>query len=155
TSTRSPITARPSPPRPSSSWPASPPASLPIELRSVLGGVGSVGSVGSVGVGGLAASSAIDVALKVLGVAVAVNGNLGRRSLQFAQILRRKHERGRGQVFLEARQLGGAGNGHDPGLLRQQPSQRDLGLGGPALIGESSENADQCLVGGAVFGCEP
>jgi hypothetical protein len=41
--------------------------------------------------------------------------------LHLAQVVGRQIEVNGGQVFLEAVQLSGAGDGHNPGLLGQQP----------------------------------
>ena len=57
---------------------------------------------------------------------------------------------GRADVFFEAGQFGGAGDGNDPGLLREQPGERDLG-GGGFLALRDVQQIDEGLVGLAGF----
>jgi hypothetical protein len=63
---------------------------------------------------------------QMLGVALALDLNLGRGALDFGEVLRCQLDFRRAEVFLQPMQLGGAGDRHDPGLLGEQPSERDL-----------------------------
>ena len=55
---------------------------------------------------------------------------------------------GRGaDIFFQPMQLGGAGDRHDPGLLRQQPGQRDLRRRRALSFGDLAKQIDQGLVG--------
>src|SRR4249919_4058689 len=58
---------------------------------------------------------------------------------------------GGSEVFLEAMQLGRAGDRHDPGLLRQQPRKRDLRAGDALAPGQRAKLVDEGLVGLARF----
>ena len=61
-----------------------------------------------------------------LGVALAFHFYFGRCGFDFAQILGGELDVRRTVVFIQARELGGAGDGHDPRLLRQDPGESDL-----------------------------
>ena len=47
----------------------------------------------------------------------------------------------RADILLQALQLARAGDGHDPGFLRQQPGQGDLGRGGAAFAAIRSSSS--------------
>ena len=59
-------------------------------------------------------------------VAIALHRDGGERLVDLAKVLGLELDAGGADVFLEAVQLGGAGDRHDPRLLRQQPGERDL-----------------------------
>src|SRR6516162_5954265 len=58
--------------------------------------------------------------------ALALDFNFRRRPVDLAQIGRGQFDIDRSKVFLEAMQLCGTGDRHDPGFLSQQPGERDL-----------------------------
>ena len=64
--------------------------------------------------------------LKLLGIPVALNGNLGGRANQFMEIVRREFNASRPDVLLQSLQSCGAGDRDDPRLLGKQPGERHL-----------------------------
>jgi hypothetical protein len=72
----------------------------------------------------------VDEPLHGLGVAGALHRDGRRRGLDLVQVGGGEFEVGGGEVFLEPGELAGPGDRDDPGLLRQQPRQCDLGRGG-------------------------
>ena len=58
---------------------------------------------------------------------------------------------GGAEVFFVAVELGGAGDGDDPGFLGEKPGEGDLGGGGLEAGGDLGEEVDEGLVGFAVF----
>ena len=91
--------------------------------------------------------------LHMLGIAGTLNLYLRGRSVDVAQILRRQLDIGRPEVFREPRELCGAGNGNDPGLLGEQPGKGDLRRRS-LLAGGQPEQIHQRLVGLPGFGRE-
>ncbi len=70
-----------------------------------------------------------------------------RRRRRSRQVGAGQLQRRRADVLLQPRQLGGAGDRHDPGLLRQQPGQRDLGGRRAFLPRDGGQQVDHGLVG--------
>ena len=62
-------------------------------------------------------------------IAFTLHVDVGRGGGDFAKIIRRELDVKRAKVFLQAGELGRAGDGDDPGLLRQQPGECDLRRG--------------------------
>src|SRR5262245_49433163 len=61
-----------------------------------------------------------------LGVSRTLHLNLGRRAIDVTKVLRREMHVQCAEVLLETMTLRRARNRYDPGLLCQQPGQRDL-----------------------------
>jgi hypothetical protein len=78
----------------------------------------------------------------MLGVALALDVNLGRRALDLCEVVSGQLEISRPQIFFQRMQLGGAGNRHDPRLLREQPGERDLRRRRLLLAGDALEQID-------------
>src|SRR5450432_3225915 len=93
--------------------------------------------------------------LQALRIARPLRFDVGRGSFDLTKIVRSKLDFGGSDVFFEAIQFRGARDGNDPGLLRQQPGQRDLGRGGFLLLGKGAEQIDKCLVGLDRLGRKP
>src|SRR4029079_9398548 len=87
-----------------------------------------------------------DTALKVLWVTRTVHLDLGELPVDLAQILRRQLDVGGAEVLLQAMKLRGARDGYDPGLLRQQPRDRDLRRGRLLALRNAREQIDERLV---------
>ncbi len=83
---------------------------------------------------------------QMLGIALALDLNLGRGTLDFGEVLRCQLDVRRAEVFLQPMQLGSAGNRHDPRLLREQPSERDLRRRRLLLCCDALEQIDEGLV---------
>src|SRR5262249_36620419 len=62
------------------------------------------------------------------------------------EILGREFERNCADVFVQAIQLGSAGDRRHPGFLRQQPGERDLGRRGLLPFSDAGEQTDQDLI---------
>src|SRR5215467_572673 len=62
------------------------------------------------------------------------------------EIRRRKFEGGGSDVFFQAMELGCAGNGNDPGLLRQQPGESDLRGSRLLLLSDGADQIDNRLI---------
>src|SRR5262245_41213164 len=71
----------------------------------------------------------VDQALRTLGVARAVDRDLGKSGFDTGEIFHRQLELDRAEVLVQPAPLGGAGNRHDPRFPGQQPGQRDLSRG--------------------------
>ena len=81
--------------------------------------------------------------LQLFRVASALDRDLRGCGPQFAEFVRRKLDVNSSDVFFEPMQLGGAWDWHNPWLLRQQPSERDLRRCHFLLLGESANQIDQ------------
>ncbi len=81
------------------------------------------------------------------GIAVAEHLDGLGGGFDVAQVVGRQLDRGRADILLQAMQLGRARNGNDPGLLRQQPGERDLGRRRLFSRGDRGEKIDQRLIG--------
>src|SRR5712692_4227965 len=71
--------------------------------------------------------TAVDHPLCGLGVPGPLHRDLGRGAFDVAEIALGELDGGRRDVLLQAMPLRRPGNRHDPGLLGQQPGERDLG----------------------------
>ena len=80
-----------------------------------------------------------------------MDGDAGERGLDVLQVVGGEGEGGGAEVFVEAVQLRGAGDGDDPRLLREEPGEGDLGGGGAEAGGDLCDEGDEGLVGLAVF----
>src|ERR1700744_4789827 len=72
-----------------------------------------------------AVCSAVDHPLHGLGIPVAEHGDRIGRGADCGQVTGGQLDARGAEVLLEALQPAGAGDGDDPGLLREQPGQRD------------------------------
>jgi hypothetical protein len=88
------------------------------------------------------------------GVAFALHGDLASGRANLAQFVRGQLHVGGREVLPEAVSFGGAGDGHDPRLLREQPGQGDLGGGGAFALGDGGQKFDHRLIGFASVGSE-
>jgi hypothetical protein len=70
------------------------------------------------------------------------------------KIIGRELDRGRAEVLVEAVQLGGPGDRHDPGPLDEQPRKRDLCRRRSLLTSNVVQEADQRPVRLARVGCK-
>ena len=84
--------------------------------------------------------------LELFGIASPLHRDLGGGALDLAEIVGRQFDGSRADVLLQAMQLRGAGDRHDPRLLRQQPGERDLGGRRLLPCGDLAEQIDQGLV---------
>ncbi len=80
-------------------------------------------------------------------VTVALHVDMCQRCLDLTKVVSAQLDIDGADVLLQARQLGGARNRHDPRLLRQQPRQCDLRRRGALAGGDATEQVDQRLVG--------
>src|SRR4051812_10936725 len=80
--------------------------------------------------------------------------DLRGRGIDLAEIVGSEFECSRAQVLIQAMHLARSGDWHDPGLLRQQPGERDLGRRGIPAGRNSAEQIDEGLVGLHRFGRE-
>src|SRR4051794_23023323 len=69
----------------------------------------------------------IDQSLRGFGIASALDGDPGRGLFDIAKVRIAKLDRSRAEVLFEPVQFRGPWNRHDPGLLREQPGECDLG----------------------------
>src|SRR5579862_1990026 len=90
----------------------------------------------------------------MLWIPLALYRDLAERRVDLAEILGGERDRRRAVVLVEAMELGGAGDRHDPRLLRQQPSERDLRRRHHLLCRDFAQPVDQPLVGLARLGRE-
>ena len=79
-------------------------------------------------------------------IAIPLHLDVGEGPLDLAHIVSSQFEGGSAEILLQAVHLGGARDRHDPGLLRQQPPQRDLGRGRPLGRRDRPEQIDERLV---------
>jgi hypothetical protein len=82
----------------------------------------------------------------VRGVAVADDLDLVQGLADLAKVLGRQLHVGRRHVLLQASHLRRTGDGDDPGLLRQEPGERDLRRRRLLLRGDRAEALDERLV---------
>lgn len=80
-----------------------------------------------------------------------LNLDVGESFLDAVQVVCRQPNGGRLDVLLQAMHLGGARDRYDPGLLHQEPGERDLGGGHPLGRRDRRELIDQRLVRLASF----
>ena len=73
---------------------------------------------------------------------------------QLCDVLGSQIEVGGGQVLLKSLDAPGAGDGHDPRLLGQQPRKRDLPGGGVESVGDGLDLVDELEVVGQSLGAE-
>src|SRR5439155_12622063 len=78
-------------------------------------------------------------------------GDLRRGSFELPEIFGRKFDGDGSHVFFQSMKLGGAGDRDDPGLLREQPCQRDLSGRRLFLLRELANHVNYGLVRLAVF----
>ncbi len=90
--------------------------------------------------------SATDQFLQVFGVPSPVHRDLGGSALDLTEIVGRQLDCHCAKVLLQALQLSGAGDGHNPRLLRQQPRQRDLRRGRLLPCGDLAKQINQRLI---------
>ena len=76
-----------------------------------------------------------------------VDGDLVQSGLHCRELFRGEGDLVRSQVLLEPVEFGGARNGDDPGFLRHQPGQGELGRGAALLCGVLPDQGDDGLVG--------
>jgi hypothetical protein len=81
-----------------------------------------------------------------LAVAAALHLDLRGRLVELAEFGGRQLDFGGAEILLESVRLAGAGNGDDPGLLRQQPGQGDLSRCRTLAIGDARQQVDDSLV---------
>src|SRR5687768_9929278 len=93
----------------------------------------------------VSARSAVDHPLLRLGVACPLRLELC--VVDLAEIVGAELEVCRGDVLLETMELRRARDRHDPGLLCQEPGERDLGGSRVVALGDPAEQLDECLVG--------
>jgi len=98
-----------------------------------------------------AVRSAVDRPLSGLGVPSPLNLDLGRRSLDVSEVVRRQFQGRRREVLLKPVQLCGSRDWHDPRLLREKPRERDLRRGHFLLRRDTAEQFDQSLVCPPIF----
>ena len=98
------------------------------------------------------AKSAPHQCLQMFGVAGALHLHSRERALDVADIACHKLDAGGAGVLLKAIELSGAGDRHDPRLLRQQPGERDLRRCRSLLLRDPAELIDQRLIGLARLG---
>lgn len=87
------------------------------------------------------------LACRWAGVTITLYLDRGERAFDTGEILGRQFHLSGLDVLLEAMQLGGAGDRHDPALLRQQPCESHLGRGCLLARGNLREEIDEYLVG--------
>ena len=125
-----------------------------VRLAAVLRPVGVVDTVVDRAVGRLEddsraafpAALATGHLLQVLGVPGPLHRDLRGRGLDLAEVVGRQLDGRRPEVLLQAMQLRGARDGDDPGLLGEQPGERDLGRRRLLPLGDLAEQVDQGLV---------
>src|SRR5215217_5702315 len=90
--------------------------------------------------------SAIDSCLKVRRIPIPLHCDLRDGVFDIVQIIEPQLDSSRSDVLLQAMQLRGAGDRHDPRLLRQQPGERDLRRGRPLAGRNLTKQIDESLV---------
>ena len=70
--------------------------------------------------------SEVGLRFELIGITAAVDLDARRQVVQLAEFGLGEGDVGGGEVLLESVQLGGAGDGHDPRLLGEQPGERNL-----------------------------
>ena len=88
---------------------------------------------------------------QVLGIARTVDLDLRCRAINLAQIVGAELNPRRAEILLESMALGGSRNRRDPGFLREQSGQRDLGRRRVLLLGERLQPRDERQVRFPVF----
>jgi hypothetical protein len=83
---------------------------------------------------------------ELLRVALALNRDCRNRPLYLCEIVSRELDARSPNILFKPMQLGGAGDGHDPRPLHQQPGERDLSWRRLLLLGDPLEKVDQRLV---------
>ena len=83
---------------------------------------------------------------EVRGIPLALDGDRIRLARDFREVIGGQFDAGPAEVLFEPVGLGGAGDRHDPGLLRQEPRERDPRGGGLLLAGDALEQIHQRLV---------
>jgi hypothetical protein len=96
-------------------------------------------------------ASAAHHLLQLFGVSRALHGDFGGRGLDVAEIIGRKLDGCRFDVFLEPVKFRGAGDRNDPRLLGDEPRKRDLGRCRLLAPADAAEQVDQRLIGFAGF----
>ena len=94
-------------------------------------------------------SSAIDHGLGGGGIARAFDLDTVGRARDFREIFGAELDRGGVDILLQPVELGRARDRHDPGLLREQPGERDLRRRRALALRDRADQIDQRLVGGA------
>ena len=85
-------------------------------------------------------------------IAVPLHLDVSQGITDLAQVLEAQFNGSSSDVLPQSLHLGGAGDGYDPGLLREQPRQCDLGWGCLLPYSDRGEQIDQCLICLARFG---
>src|SRR3954447_787379 len=87
--------------------------------------------------------SAVDHALHLLGVALALHLDSGRGVVEFGDVVWGEGEVGGAEVLLRGPlQRAGARDWGDPGLLREQPGERDLSGGRSQPLADAADEVD-------------
>jgi hypothetical protein len=90
--------------------------------------------------------SAVCHSLQLFGIASSLHGDLRCSTLDLVDILRAQIDVGCTDVLLHASQLRGAGNWNNPGLLSQQPRERDSSRCRLLTFCDSGDQLDQRLI---------
>ena len=94
---------------------------------------------------------AINHLLRTLGIAGTLHRDRRGSLVEAIQIVWCEFHCGCAKVLFQAVQLRGAGNRHDPGLLRQNPRERDLSRSRILLLGKTADQIYERLVRLAIF----
>ena len=81
------------------------------------------------------------------GITIALHFDLCQRGANFSQIRIAKTDFCRADVLFEPVQFGSAGDRHYPGLLGQEPRQRDLGARHAFAVADFAHHVDNALIG--------
>src|SRR6218665_378278 len=90
--------------------------------------------------------SATDPCLKARGIPIPLHRDLGKGAINVAQLIGCQLNGGRSDVLLQAMQLGGPRDRHDPRLPGQQPGERELGTRHLLPVRDFAEKINQGLV---------
>ena len=93
-----------------------------------------------------ARGSAAGHLLQLLGVPGPLHRDLRGGGLDLAEVVGRELDRGGPEVLVQPMELRGARDGDDPGLLGEQPGERDLGGRRLLPLGDAAEQVDQGLI---------
>src|SRR6185312_758772 len=92
------------------------------------------------------ARSTVDHSLRAFRVPSPLHRDLGRGAFDIAEIALGELDGNRRDILLQTMQLRGAGDRHDPGLLCEEPGERDLGGRRVLALSDAPEQIDQPLV---------
>ena len=79
-------------------------------------------------------------------VPLTLDGNRICRARDFREVIGSQLDIGRAEILLEPVQFGGAGDRHDPGLLREEPREGDLRGRRLLLAGDAFKQINQRLI---------